>query len=209
MRTPASALFTAAICSALLLTGCAGPVEGKIEPKASAEPSAADTAAATDEAEAPTAKLGTRTNPFPTGTAGKHASDSVWTFSAGETDTDAWPEILAVNEYNEAPAEGNGYITVPVTVQVDDVAAVVDGADPSYSFDVSYVTASGNTYDGTTCLGVLPDPGELYNVGVMYGGAQAGFIGCAQVPTADIPGGAWVVSSLVAGSTAFFAGPAS
>ncbi|TFD56977.1 hypothetical protein E3T43_08620 [Cryobacterium sp. Hh7] len=203
MRTPASALFTAAICSALLLSGCAGPVEGKIEPKVSAEPSAA----ATEEATA--AKLGTRTNPFPTGTAGKHSSDSVWTFSVGETDIDAWPEILAFNEYNEAPAEGNGYITVPVTVQVDDVAAVVDGADPAASFDISYVTTSGNTYDSFTCSAVLPDPGELYNVGVMYGGAQAGFIGCAQVPTADIPGGAWVVASSIAQTSAFFAGPAS
>lgn len=215
MRAPASALFTAAIFSALLLSGCSGPVEGEIEPKASAEPSTtateeaaeAEDAEATDEASA--AKPGTRANPFPTSTAGKHSADSVWTFSIGETNTDAWPEILATNEYNEAPTEGNGYITVPVTVQVDDVAAVVDGADPAASFDISYVTVSGNTYDSFTCSAVLPDPGELYNVGVMYGGAQAGFVGCAQVPTADIPGGVWVVASTMARDSAFFAGPAS
>jgi len=207
MRAPASALFAVAICSALLLSGCSGPVEGEIKPKASAEPAAS--AAAEAPAEEVVAEPGTRSNPFPTGTAGKHSSDSVWTFSVGETDTDAGPEVLAANPYSEVPAGGSSYITVPVTVQVDDVPSLVDGADPAYSFDVAYVTAAGNTYDSTTCVVSLPEPGDLYNVGVMYGGAQAGFLGCAHVPTVDVLGGAWVVSSLVATDSAFFAGPVS
>ncbi|SDS54594.1 hypothetical protein [Microterricola viridarii] len=207
MRIPVSALLATAIGSVVLLSGCTGPVEGEIKPKASAEPSTEATAEAT--AEAPAAKPGTRANPFPVGTAGKHAADSVWTYSLGETDSDAWPEIMAANEFNEAPAEGNGYITAPVTVQVEDVEAVAEGADPWNSFDVSYVTASGNTYDSVTCSVVLPAPGELHRVGLMYGGAQAEFLNCAQVPTADIPGGAWVVASMVSDSSVFFAGAAS
>jgi len=78
-----------------------------------------------------------------------------------------------------------------------------------YRVSVAYVTTSGNTYDLTSCSAVLPAPGNLYAVGVMYGGARAQFLSCAQVPTADIPGGAWVVASLVATDSAFFAGPVS
>lgn len=49
---------------------------------------------------------------------------------------------------------------------------------------------------------MLPARGNVHNNGVINGGAQAEFVGSALVPTADIPGGAWVVASQMRPSSA-------
>lgn len=180
----------------LALAACSsGPVE-VAEPAPETTPSQA--------AEAPSE--GTRDNPFAVGTTAKHSSDSVWTLTVGETDADAWPKILAANEFNQKPAEGSSFVTAPVRVELEDNDATAGGADPWASFAVAYVTESGNSFEGSTCIEVLPDPGELYGIGTMFGGAQADFLACAQVPSADIAGGTWRVYSLIGTASAFFAG---
>jgi hypothetical protein len=188
------------ISAALILTGCSstGPVVG--DAIATAGSSATPN-------ETPMAEVGTRDNAVPPGTPAKYSRSSMWTFTVGATDADAWPEVLATNEYNTTPADGNTYVTVPVHVVADDIDAAKAGADPWASFQWDYVTAAGNTFGSTTCMAVLQAPGEISLLGTMYNGAQADFLACAVVPVADIPGGTWKVTSLVdSASGAFFAG---
>ncbi|GAA1767961.1 hypothetical protein GCM10009747_30960 [Agromyces humatus] len=198
------ALSAALLGAALILSGCAsqGPV---IEEEPAAEASASSKPSETPES--PTAGAGSRENPVPVGTGAKHSEASAWTYTVGETDTDAWPEISAANQFNEAPAEGSAYILVPVHVEMADSEAAAAGFDTWASFKLEYVTAAGNSFGDTTCQAALPAPGSVYDVGTMYGGAQADFLACAVVPAADISGGTWKVTSMVdSTATVFFAG---
>lgn len=203
------AIAALSIAASFALTGCSsdGPVLVESAAPVEAVESESPTPTPTSTP-APASELGTRDNPIPINTVAKHSTDSVWNYSVGETDTDAWPEIQAVNQFNTAPPEGSAYVAVPVAISLDDVEAVAQGADPLVSFAFEYVTAAGNSYDEFSCNQVLPAPGDLFNIGTMYGGAQASFIACASVPVADVPGGTWKVTSQVDfSSTAFFAGP--
>lgn len=109
-----------------VLTACAGG--GPVVDPASQPPSTAP-AALTESSDpspepapepepepAPAAEAGSREAPAPVGTAAKYAEDSFWTFTLGETDTDAWPEIANENQFNEPPAEGSVYVLAPVHV---------------------------------------------------------------------------------------------
>lgn len=199
------ALSASLLVVALALTGCTGqgPV---VEEAPTAETSASSTPTPTPTP-TPEAEVGTRENPVPIGTPAKHSEQSVWTYTLGATDTDAWPEISAENQFNQVPPEGSTYIMAPVHISMDDTEAAAAGFDPWASFALQYVTAAGNSFDDRTCTAVLPAPGALQNVGGMYGGAQADFLACAVVPVADIPGGTWrVVSLLDNTSFVFFAG---
>lgn len=181
---------------ALALSGCSsGPVEVA---KPSDTPKPTPTATADPQ--------GTRANPFPVGTAAQYDKGSVWTFTVGETDSDAWTEIVAANEFNQAPEAGNSYLTVPVHIALEENPQTAGGADAWASFSVAYVTASGNSFDSSTCSADLPDPGPLYNIGTMFGGAQADFLACAQVPSAEIPGGTWRIYTLIGSGSVFFVG---
>lgn len=207
MQKYSVALSVAAFSITFALTGCSsgGPV---VEDEAQAESAPSSTPSESPTPTPPPAEPGTRENPVPQGTLAKHSDASVWKYSVGATDTDAWPEISAANEFNEPAPEGSTYISVPVHIVTEDVEAMAEGGDPWASFTVDYVTAAGNSFGEQTCTGVLPAPGPLYEVGTMYGGAEADFLACAAVPTADIPGGAWKISSLMDASAAvFFAGP--
>ncbi len=150
--------------------------------------------------------VGARTNPVTVGTPAKYDSRSVWTFTFGATDPDAWPEISAANQFNQAATEGSTYVTAPVHIEAANADSMANGADPSASYVIEYVTVSGNTFGSQTCLASLPAPGDINSVGTMYGGAKADFLTCAVVPTGDVSGGAWKVTSIVGGTaSAFFA----
>lgn len=206
MPKPRHAVATA--LAALTIAGlaaCSGG--GPVIKGETSESTAASTKTTPTPTPEPPAESGSRDNPLPAGTAAKHSDSSMWTYTVGATDSDAWPEISAANQFNQAPQEGSTYISVPVHVVADDIEAAKDGADPWASFRVDYVTAAGNTFEDTTCQGELPPPGGLNMLGTMYGGAQADFYACAAVPIADIPGGTWKISSMIDGnSSVFFAG---
>lgn len=147
---------------------------------------------------------GTREKPIPAGGTAKHSDDSVWVYSVGASDPDGGPEVMNENPYNTI-AEGNTLVLAPVHISVEADASVPDGADPWASFTVSYVTASGNSYG--PCDVALPNPGDLSALGAMYAGAQADFLACASVPSADVIGGLWrVTSKLDSSASVFFAG---
>src|SRR5690606_14320310 len=144
--------------------------------------------------------------PFPSGVIAKYAEESMWQLSVSETDADAWPEIQAVNSFNEAPAAGLNYISAILTITTE-AGSEPEGADPGASLSAEYVTASGRTYDAVLCnMIVPPSPGSIYDVGVMFPGATADVYLCATVPTDDVIDGAWRVGYLGSSDAVFFAG---
>ena len=157
----------------------------------------------------PTPELGSRENPAPLGSSSKFAADSMWTLTMGATDADAWPEIVAANEFNAPPPEGSTYVAAPVHLAVADVEEAADGVLPAMSFEVEYVTASGRSYGSFTCPVAFPPPGVgLFELGSMYGGTEADFLACAAVPGADVPGGIWKAFDVIDPSAVvYMAGP--
>jgi len=166
-------------------------------------PSAVENAAPSTSTPTPTVEEanGSREKPIPAGGTAKHSEDSVWIFSVGASDSDGGPEVMNENPYNTI-ADGNTLVLAPVHISIEPDASVPDGADPWGSFTVSYVTASGNSYG--PCDVVLPAPGDLSALGAMYAGAQADFMACASVPSADVSGGLWRVTSTVDSSASVF-----
>jgi hypothetical protein len=150
----------------------------------------------------PTTPAGSRDLPWLPGTSAQFGSSSVWTFVVGDTSLDQWPAIAAANEFSTPPAEGNMFITAPVKLEVADNEQTASGADPWGSFSITYVTAAGTT--AGECMGSLPAPGDLYDVGTMYGGASVEFLACAEVAADQVAGGTWAVRSLIDGALVIF-----
>jgi hypothetical protein len=192
----------AALALALTLAGCTadstGPVEGTTKPTTVSE-SKTPTPTPTPEA-----ALGTRPNPFPVGTPGKHSKDSVWTFTWADTDGNAWPKIQQANPYNTAPAAGQSFVLASTKVAADP-SLPAEGGDPTASFTISYVGSDGNSYTAAGDCGALPSK-AWYEFGRMYPGASQDGLVCTSVPTAAVSGGTWHVQSLVGVGDAYFAG---
>lgn len=177
------------------LLGCStGPVEVEQEPTESAP---AEVSVETTEAE-PTPEPdepseGSREKPYPVGASAKWSADSFWTFSVGETNPDAWGDIVAADSYAVPPADGKTYVTAPVNLKSTD-DGTGEGYSPYMSIMVDYVTSAGNSYDGEDCYTTLPDPGGLYDTGEMYGDAETDFLACVEIPAGEIAGGTWKFS---------------
>lgn len=191
----------ALVLAAGTLAGCSseqssGPVEGTTRATTASTPTPTPT---------PTAEAGSRKSPFPQGTPGQYESTSMWTVTFTSTDSDAWPEVQASNQYNEAPPTGYSDVIGNLTVEAGEIPDD-GGADPGVSLDVEFVGSDGNAYDTINHpCGVTPSP-ELQDAGTMYSGASRTTIVCAQVPTSAITGGTWSVTYMDGGSpTAFFA----
>lgn len=200
-----SPYVTGATAALLLLSGCtseSGPVAVPTSDRTETSPSSTPSPEST---EAPSEPDGTRAHPWPADVQAKYDETSVWTFSIGPTATDQWSAISAVNEFSEPPADGNSYITAPVTLTVASNEQTDSGADPYGSLQITYVTSSGTS--GKECLVQLPPPGDIYDVGTMYGGATVEFLACAEIPSNEVAGGTWAVRSLIDPDlVTFFAG---
>lgn len=147
------------------------------EPEPSADP------------EEPAGAAGTREDPF---AAGDAVTAGGWSTTIGTTDVDGWAALSAdfsdveLTEY--APPAGTSYVVAPMTVTyTDGVPANLGG------FDVTYVGPSGTEYPitGSTCRLALDD---MFPVSDVYEQAEVSGTICADVPTADAPGGAWRVA---------------
>lgn len=194
------ALAPAVFVTLLIATSCSGT---QLPPQAPA-PSAISTAPSTEpdepgEVEAPAE--GTRSNPIPRDTLTKYDSDSVWSFSVGETNPDGWDIVRAENSFNDAPAEGYSYVIAPFYLELSEDLPD-ETTDAVGSLEIVYVSSAGNTSDWTSDCGVISDP--FYSVGEMYPGANVRFNVCYAVVTADVAGGTWRVSSTVDRSASIF-----
>lgn len=133
----------------------------------SAEPDApADEADGTvaEEAPAEDAEAGTRENPVPLGSS---LEGRDWTVTINSVTLDATDAVLAENQFNDEPAEGNVYILVNYTITYTGDDA--DGSTP-ISVGLDYVTAGGNTVESYDSLVVAPDAIDTMNT--LYEGAS-------------------------------------
>lgn len=104
------------------------------------------------------AKVGTRENPAALG------SDIVgrdYTVKVNSVNLNATDAVLAANQFNEAPKDGDAYALVNVTI-------TYTGSDSGFaaSAPVSYVSAEGKVYNSFDSFATPPDPAigldELY-----------------------------------------------
>lgn len=113
----------------------------------------ADPEAADDEVDGPVEvaepDAGTRTNPHPLGTT--VASDD-WEVTITSFTADATDEVLAANQFNEAPDEGHTYALVGVSV-----TRLGDESGTTMEIGVDYVTDRGNVVSRSDALAVAPD----------------------------------------------------
>lgn len=164
----------------LLLTSCsAAAPEPQVE---TIEPSLSTSAAPTT-APTPVAKPGTRDAPLAIGEKLRLSSESMWTVGAS------------------APTKvGAGYVALPLHLELDWNAIGAqgipdgEGADPSLSLFIEYVTAGGRSYDiDETYVDV---PNQLYQIGTLYPPAssvEANYV--VTLPDAEIPNGVWKVGN--------------
>jgi hypothetical protein len=129
----------------------------------------------------------------------------VWTFTGTSTNPDATAEVIAGNEFNQAPPAGQTYVKTKFTIALANTPEVANGADPAASFRIAYVGSDGNTYQDKGCTPAAPDV-DWATIGTMYGGATATGVICVIAPMSAIPGGTWSINSQVKQSVAFFAG---
>ncbi|TGD30811.1 hypothetical protein EB835_11400 [Brevibacterium sp. S22] len=128
---------------------------------------------------------GTRENPYAIGT--KISTDD-WDMTITDVTLDATDEVLAENEFNEAPDSGNQYMLI-------DVELTYKGDEPGGEMPMStveYVTSGGNTFDGLDDMVVAPNAlDEMEN---LYNGASASGSVAIQIPTEDAESGVLAVS---------------
>ena len=138
-----------------------------------------DSTTVTEEADAgaeePAAESGTRENPLPLGTP---FSSNEWTVVVNSVTLNAQDQILAANEFNEAPDPGTEYILINYTVTYTGTDA--EGGMPVF-VGVEYVTAAGVTVDGLEKIVIGPD--EMNSMSPLYEGASATGNHAIQVPT--------------------------
>lgn len=150
-------------------------------------------AAAPEGQEAPkdAAEAGSRENPHPLGTT---ITTDDWTVTVNSYTPAATKQVLAANQFNDKPAEGQEYALVNLTV----TRQGADAASPIFEVGVDYVSASGNVF---TTSGVAPDP--LSN-NELFTGASATGNEAILVPSGD-DGRLRVKIGFIGGKDVFFA----
>ncbi|MEU1972844.1 DUF2510 domain-containing protein [Microbacterium sp. NPDC019599] len=140
--------------------------------EAAAEEPAAEQAPAEEE---PAAEIGTRENPAAIGST---IEGDDWTVVINSVTLGATDQVLAANQFNEAPDAGTEYIIINYT-------ATYTGDDPEGQMPafvtLEYVTAGGVTVDGLDKLVVAPD--AIDSMSTLYTGASATGNSAIQVPT--------------------------
>lgn len=127
------------------------------------------------EEEPAAAAAGTRENPIPLGTP---FSSSDWTVVVNSVTLNATDQILAENQFNEAPDAGTEYILVNYTLTY--IGKDAEGQMPAF-VGVDFVTAGGVTVDSLSKVVIGPD--EMNSLSALYEGASATGNRAMQVPT--------------------------
>lgn len=137
----------------------------------------ASTTTSTTTATSPTAAPGTTDNPVRLGTAA--AIGEGWNFTVSAYVPDATKEVLAEDEFNEAPPDGFQYALAAV-------AATYDGTDPTTSMfdvDVGVISPSDFETDMFSCPVLVPNELDT-SIEVSPGDTVTGNV-CFMLPTAE------------------------
>lgn len=129
-------------------SGAEATEEGSTD-SASPSPSPSDTSEATVE--------GTRDNPYPLGST---ISSADWSVTVNSFTADATSQVLAANQFNEAPAQGSVYALANVTITYTG-----DSSGYARETGIAFVTDQGNVVNSSDSLAVAPDAigmDELY-----------------------------------------------
>ncbi|GAA1846206.1 hypothetical protein ACFQZV_09565 [Microbacterium koreense] len=116
------------------------------------------------EAEEPAAVAGTRENPLPLGTS---FSSDEWEVVVNSVTLGAEDEVMAANQFNEAPEPGHEYILVNYSITY--VGDDAEGGVPAM-VGLEYVTAGGNTIASYDTMAVAPD--AIDTLSTLYEGAS-------------------------------------
>jgi hypothetical protein len=150
----------------------------------------------TGEIEKADEKQGTRANPYPIGSA---ITQGDWTVTINSVNLDATDEVTSANMFNDAPDAGSVYILVNIT-------ATYIGPDPdgeSSWTSVNYVTAGGNTIDGSAKFISAPD--SFDSLSTLYEGASITGNQALQVPADTAADGVLAVNLTLLGDKVFVA----
>jgi len=125
--------------------------------------------------EAPAAEVGTRENPAAIGST---IEGDDWTVVINSVTLGATDQVLAANQFNEAPDAGTEYILINYTATYtgDDV----DGQMPAF-VSLQFVTADGVTVNGLDKMIIAPD--AIDSTSTLYTGASATGNTAIQVPS--------------------------
>lgn len=150
------------------------PAEGPSPVETETSPGGEPDDAVPDDPPADDAGAGTRENPHPLGTT---VSNNEWQVTVNSVDPDATDSVLAENQFNDPPADGNVYLLASVTI-------TRGGEEPGSSFELGFhfVTESGNVIGDYEALVVAPD--EL-GWDELYPGASTTGNVVFEVPAAD------------------------
>lgn len=131
----------------------------------------------TSEAAEETAADGTSPDsPLPAGT---EVEVGDWTITVSDVELDATEAVLAENEFNEEPADGNQFAMYAVegTYNGDETGTLW--------LDLTIGVFAGGTYYDD-CPNVIPD--DLIDSSEVANGADASGNECAEIPSADADG---------------------
>ncbi len=137
---------------------------------------------------------GTRENPLPLGT---EVSSGDWTVTVNSVDLDATDDVLAENQFNEAPEDGQTYILVSITAEY--IGSDSEGDMPWAS--VEYVSPEGNTFTEGDAAIVAPEAFD--SLTTLYEGASETGNVALQVPADDVASGVLAVTADMFGDTVF------
>ena len=170
-----------------------GGTTPSVVPAAGAPAAGAPAAAAPEGQDAPNgaAEAGSRENPHPLGTT---ITTDDWAVTINSYTPAATKQVLAENQFNDKPAEGQEYALVNLTVTRQGAEA----ASPMFEVRVDYVSASGNVF---TTSGVVPD---ALSGNELFTGASATGNEAILVPSGD-DGRLRVKIGLLGGKDVFFA----
>lgn len=167
-----------ATIAAAALTGCisfpSAPVQTTTpQPATQAQPATATSPAPAPSTTPPAPAQGTRENPYP---AGSTLSTADWTVTVGATNLNANEIVAAGNMFNDPPPEGMQFIQVPLNVTYTGAES-----DTTMAVSVTYVAATGETYNSYDVLASVPD-GNPYTE--LYSGGTAAFNEYIAIPSA-------------------------
>lgn len=172
-------------------TTAVAPAETSEDGEPAADNSAKDSATGVAAEE-----QGTRDNPYPIGTA---ITQGDWTVTINSVDLDATAQLTEANMFNDAPDAGTTYALINMT-------ATYNGTDPdgeSVWATLAYVTADGNTIDGTDKFLVAPE--SFDSLTTLYEGASVTGNKALQVPADTAGEGVLVVNPTMMGDKVYVA----